>query len=269
MSTPYNPAPDGELLPPGPPPFEPPVPTTAENPPWTFREIIFLTLTAIFLVAFFQGIAIGIARNRHPLAPFADLARNARIVLPPQVLAYLTLLGGMIAMLRARGLHFWRSIRWNWPSSRWLLFLLGGILMAFVIQATSALLPIPKQLPIEQFFADTTSAYLLALFGVTLAPLMEELYFRGFLYPVLARRLGIPLSVFITSFLFAAIHASQLGQAWAPLLLLLFVGLALTIARVRTGSVAISFLLHVGYNLTLFTVMYFVTNHFRNMENMK
>lgn len=269
MSTPYNPAPDGELLPPGPPPTEPVLPPPVENPPWTFREIILLTALGIFLVAFFQGIAIGVAHGLHPQVKTADLARNARIVLPPQVLAYLALLGGMIALLRARGLHFWRSVRWNWPSARWLGFLLLGILMAFVIQAASSLLPIPKQLPIEKFFADTTSAYLLALFGVTLAPLMEELYFRGFLYPVLARRLGIPLAVFLTAFAFAAVHASQLAQAWAPLLLLLFVGLALTIARVRTGSVATSFLLHVGYNLTLFTVMYFVTNHFRNMENMK
>jgi len=232
-------------------------------------DIVILTAFGIFLVAFFLGIAVGIARNRHPLTPFADLAHNALVILPPQVLAYLALLGGMIAMLRSRQLHFWRSIRWNWPSSRWLGFLLAGILMAFFIQAISALLPVPKQLPIEQFFADTTSAYLLALFGTTLAPLMEELYFRGFLYPVLARRLGVPLSVFITSLAFAAIHASQLGQAWAPLLLLLFVGLALTIARVRTGSVATSFLMHVGYNLTLFTVMYFVTDHFHNMQNLK
>ncbi len=269
MSTPYNPAPDGELLPPGPPPLEPVTPEPAENPPWTFREIIFLTLTAVFLVAFFQGIAVGIARRRHPLIPMTELARNARVVLPPQVLAYLALLAGMVAMLRSRGLHFWRTVRWNWPAPSWLGFLLLGILMAFVIQGFSALLPIPKQLPIEQFFADRTSAYLLALFGVTLAPLMEELYFRGFLYPVLARRLGVPLAVFLTAFAFAAIHASQLGQAWAPLLLLLFVGLALTISRVRTGSVATSFLMHVGYNLTLFTVMYFVTDHFQNMQNVK
>lgn len=269
MSTPYNPAPDGELLPPGPPPIEPTLPSPVENPPWTFREIVFLTLTAIFLVAFFQGISVGIARTRHPQIAIGDLARDARIVLPPQVLAYLALLAGMVAMLRSRGLHFWKSISWNWPFARWAGFLLLGVLMAFLIQGASVLLPIPKQLPIEQFFADTTSAYLLALFGVTLAPLMEELYFRGFLYPVLARRLGVPLAVGITSLAFALIHASQLGQAWAPLLLLLFVGIALTVARVYTCSVATSFLLHVGYNATLFTVMWVVTNHFRNMENMK
>jgi membrane protease YdiL (CAAX protease family) len=269
MSTPYNPAPDGELLPPGPPPYEPQIPAPIENPPWTFREIVLLTVMAIFLVAFFQVFAIGIARHRYPSTPLADLAQNARVVLPPQVLAYFALLGCMMLLLRSRGLHFWKSIRWIWPSSRWLGFVVLGVLLAIIMQTASTVLPVPKQLPIDQFFADTVSAYMLAIFGVTLAPLMEELYFRGFLYPVLARRLGMPVSVAITSLTFALIHESQLGHAWGPMLLLFFVGVALTMARVHTGSVATSFLIHVGYNSTLFTVMYFVTDHFRHLEKMK
>src|SRR3954462_8861878 len=184
MSTPYNPAPDGELLPPGPPPVETPIPPPIDNPPWTFREVYFFTVMATFLVPFFQGISLGVTRARYPLIPLTDLAHNTRVVLPPQVLAYLALLGGMVLLLRSRGLHFWKNIRWNWPSSRWLAFLVLGVLLSIVIKATSAFLPLPKQLPIEDFFADTTSAYMLALFGTTLAPLMEELYFRGFLYPV-------------------------------------------------------------------------------------
>jgi uncharacterized protein len=269
MSTPYNPAPDGELLPPGPPPIEPLIPPPVNHPPWTFREIILLTVMAIFLVAFLQGIAIGIARVRFPLVSLNDLAHNARIALPPQALAYVALLGCMVLLLRSRGLHFWNSIRWNWPSSRWLGFLLLGVLLSFVIKVTSTLLPLPKELPIERFFADTVSAYMLAIFGITLAPLMEELYFRGFLYPVLARRLGTSASVIITSLAFALVHESQLAHAWAPLLMLFIVGVALTVARVRTDSVAISFLMHVGYNATLFAVMYFVTDHFRHLENMQ
>jgi uncharacterized protein len=267
MSTPYNPAPDGELLPPGPPPVETPIPPPVENPPWTFREFVVLTVMAIFLVAFFQGIVLGIAHARYPLIPVTELEHNARIVLPPQALAYLGLLGCMILLLRSRGLHFWKSIRWNWPSSRWLGFLLLGVLLSFVIKTASAFLPTPKDVPFELYFADTTSAYLLALFGITLAPLMEELYFRGFLYPVLARRLGVPVSVIITSLAFALVHGSQLAHAWAPLLLLFFVGIAITVARVRTDSVATGFLMHVGYNATLFTVMFFVTDHFRHLEN--
>ena len=51
-------------------------------------------------------------------------------------------------------------------------------------------LPMPKTTPFDQFFERPSDAYLTAVFAVTLGPLMEELFFRGFLYPVLARRTG-------------------------------------------------------------------------------
>lgn len=269
MSTPYNPAPDPEMLPPEPFPIQPTPPPPVENPPWTFREVVFLAIFTFFLIAFLQAITLGIMKSLHPQTPIADFVRDARVVVPPQIFAYFGLLICMVMLLRSRGLPFWRNIQWNWPQSRWFGFALLGLVLAFVVQAASFVLPIPKQLPIEQFFADTRSAYMIAIFGVTLAPLMEELYFRGFLYPALARRLGMPIAAVITAFTFALIHASQLAHAWAPLLLLFFVGLALTMARVHTRSVATSFLIHVGYNSTLFTAMYIASDHFRHLEKMK
>ena len=65
---------------------------------------------------------------------------------------------------------------------------------------------------------------------------------------------------------FAMVHGEQLGQAWGPLLVLFVVGLVLTLARVLTRSVAPGFLIHVGYNLTLFTLLYLGTDHFRHLE---
>ena len=35
----------------------------------------------------------------------------------------------------------------------------------------------------DSYFHDATSAYIMAIFGVTLAPLMEEMFFRGLLLP--------------------------------------------------------------------------------------
>src|SRR5437879_9704329 len=85
----------------------------------------------------------------------------------------------------------------------------------------------------------------MSIFAVTLAPLMEELFFRGFLYPVLARRLGVGSGIFLTSAAFAVLHGAQLKYSWAVLIIFL-VGLALTIVRAVTKSVAACFLLHVG-----------------------
>jgi membrane protease YdiL (CAAX protease family) len=101
-----------------------------------------------------------------------------------------------------------------------------------------------------------------------LAPLVEELFFRGFLYPALARRLGVAAGVALTALPFALIHASQLARAWAPLLLLFIVGLVLTAVRARTRSVGASFLVHVGYNATLFALLYAGTDGFTNFEKL-
>ena len=83
-----------------------------------------------------------------------------------------------------------------------------------------------------------------------------------------AGRWGRFLALLITSGGFAMVHGEQLGQAWGPLLVLFVVGLVLTLTRVVTRSVTPGLLIHVGYNLTLFTLLYLGTDHFRHLERM-
>ena len=89
---------------------------------------------------------------------------------------------------------------------------------------------------------------LFAVLGVLVAPLVEETIFRGFLYPVIARRLGIAAGVAITGTLFGLMHAAQLWGGWGQIALLILVGIVLTWVRARTGTVAASYFVHLGYN---------------------
>jgi membrane protease YdiL (CAAX protease family) len=127
-------------------------------------------------------------------------------------------------------------------------------------------LPIPKSLPIDAYFHDATSAYMMAAFGITLAPLLEELFFRGLLYPLLRRAVGLIAAVLLTAAAFAAIHGAQLGLAWAPVLSIFVVGVVFTMVRVRTNSVAASFLMHCGYNFALFAALWLASDHYRHLE---
>ena len=97
---------------------------------------------------------------------------------------------------------------------------------------------------------------------------MEELFFRGFLYPVLARRLGLPVAVFLTAFAFALLHGAQLMFAWGPVLVIFLVGMVLTMVRARTNSVAASVLIHTAYNGTIAVAMFLATNGFRHLEKL-
>ena len=243
----------------------------SDDPPWTFWNVLALAVIAIVSIWFFEAIAILVAKHGMQ-SPSIDklekLARNPLVVLPALMAAYAVLVGAMVAVVHTSGRPFWKTIAWNFPARAALGYGTLGVSLAVLIGLTSKLLPIPKSLPIDSYFTDATSAYIMAIFGVTVAPLVEELFFRGFLYPVIARQWGAAASVGITALCFTLIHESQLGHAWAPLLLLWFVGLLLTAVRAWTKSVGASFCVHVGYNFTLFVLMYIATDHFRHLEKL-
>jgi membrane protease YdiL (CAAX protease family) len=143
-----------------------------------------------------------------------------------------------------------------------------GFALSLALQALAHLLPMPKELPIDSFFKTPAEAWALGILSVTLAPLMEELFFRGFLYPVLARRLGLPIAVFLTALGFALLHGAQLMFSWGPVLVIFLVGMILTIVRARTNSVAAGVLIHMAYNGTIAVAMFAATDGFRHLEKL-
>src|SRR5678816_3126477 len=76
---------------------------------------------------------------------------------------------------------------------------------------------------------------------VVLAPLLEELAFRGVLFHLLLPRIGSGPTVAATALLFALAH----GQYGPPELVQVLVdGLLLGLARLRTGSTRVPFWMH-------------------------
>jgi membrane protease YdiL (CAAX protease family) len=101
---------------------------------------------------------------------------------------------------------------------------------------------------------------------MTLAPLIEELFFRGFLYPVLARRIGVVLGIVFTAIAFSLIHAPQLARAWGPILIVFLIGFAVTIVRAVKNSVAAGLLMHMAYNGTISVLLFIASGGFRHLE---
>jgi membrane protease YdiL (CAAX protease family) len=242
-------------------------PLIDDDPPWTGWDVLRMVVVAVVAIFFSSLVAFEIARQIVPGSKTADLGRNPLVVVPAQAAAYLVLLGFMYALM-THSYHrgFWRGVHWHFPAARWIFFVFGGVVLAVVVEAASNFLPIPKSLPIDEYFRNPQSAWLMAGFGTLLAPLVEELLFRGFLYPVMRRRVGVVVGTAVTAILFALIHESQLAHAWAPLLMLFCVGVALTLTRELTDSVAASTLVHMGYNATLFSMVWIATDHFRHLE---
>ncbi|MDG1480905.1 MAG: type II CAAX endopeptidase family protein [Myxococcota bacterium] len=97
----------------------------------------------------------------------------------------------------------------------------------------------------------STEALLMVGYAVMVAPLVEELLFRGFLLPPLVARLGSRGGVALTAFLFGMMHISD-PQAVPPLIVL---GSVLGWLRLRSGSLWPALVLHVGNNAMAFVLL--------------
>jgi membrane protease YdiL (CAAX protease family) len=258
-----------EPIPPTGPELSFPPPPPVEDPVWTGWDVLWIAMVTVFSIGFCVICTTWIAQRLfYPKLSFADVFKFPLVSVVAQLVAYMVVLVFMISIVEAqRGKHFWPAIRWNWPS-RPGLFLAGGLVLSVGLQAFAQLLPMPKDLPIDRFFQTSAEAWALSIFGVTMAPLMEELFFRGFLYPVLARRWGLPVGVALTALAFGMIHAPQLGRSPGPVLVIFLVGIALTLTRAWTKSVASSLLMHIAYNGTLSILLFVGSDGFRHLEKL-
>lgn len=104
--------------------------------------------------------------------------------------------------------------------------------------------------PMLELVLQGSDPWALACFAVTavvVAPLFEEILFRGVLLPVLGTWLGPTGAVLLSAALFAAAHLSL--AEWIPLFLL---GIGLGVLRLRSGRLASCVLLHALWNALTF-----------------
>jgi len=239
-------------------------------PVWSGRDLVGIVIVLFIALFLADSFALLIANSVSGISrgDARALASDPRVAVPAQGAAYLATVWFIVRVIRRhRRSRFLQAIHWRFPAE-WLKFLLGGIILAILIQALSMKLPIPKQMPIDQYFQSTSGAWMMAGFGTLVAPFCEELFFRGLLFPIVLRRLGMFAAVVFTAGLFALIHASQLAHAWAAMTMLFVVGVVLTMVRTRAHSLAASVLVHTGYNLALFALLYVGTAGFHDFKRL-
>lgn len=263
MSILQNPSPDpGDALPEILPPAGPPL---AENPPWSGFDVVTVVGIAVISLVILPLIVVVLAHALvFPKLSLSEIMQVPEVVLVVQLLIYAVVFGLIFRLIRSHTGQFWAPLRWIWPAS-WAAFLILGALLYFALMGLGQLLPIPKHLPIDRFFQTSREAAMMSVLSVTFAPFMEELFFRGLLYPVLARRFGVAASIFLTGAAFGILHGAQLKYSWAVLIIFI-VGVVLTAVRAYTKSVAASFLVHAAYNGTLSALLFAATDGFRHLE---
>ncbi len=244
----------------------PPAPKAGENPIWSGWDVLLIAALTLGILFIMQLVVVfGARRFAYPHLSWVDVAQKPVLALLSEFVAYAVVALYMILLVEGKyHTRFWPAIRWNWPGLAGVGLVGLGVLM-LSLDMLGRFLPMPKTTPFDQFFERPMDAYLTAAFAITLGPLMEELFFRGFMYPILARRMGAFWGIILTALPFGLIHYAQY-RSWSAVLIIVLVGVVLTTVRAVTKSVASSFLAHVGYNATLMALAAWATDGFRHME---
>jgi len=215
------------------------------EPVWNYLDL------ALYLGAVLPSwlLAFMLSQTSRSLAPRL-FSSDAVRTLVFQSLMYIFLVGALYLVIAWRyGEPFLPSLGWTFPIPHAFWILAAGPALTIALSALGVLLRAPMDSSqIEVLIKSRASLAAIILFGVVLAPIFEEMLFRGFLLPLLVRSMGPWLGILLTALLFALLHGPEYHWAWQSVLLIGVAGAAFGYVRYKTKSTTAAFLMHSAYN---------------------
>jgi membrane protease YdiL (CAAX protease family) len=234
------------------PPAQLPVPPE-RYPFWDYSDVLVfigLAIPSMFAAELLVKALLSLFRL-HP-------ASRAMELLPAQLLGYLFLFGGLVGIFRLKyDRPFWRSLAWTRFRLPFSLVMVCGVLTAFGVGMASSLIHTPENDNyMTQLLEGQGALILMTIFGVTFAPLFEELAFRGFLQPLVVRTVGAVPGILLSSIPFGLLHYQEYGNSWRHVLVITMAGAAFGSMRHLSGSTKSAALMHAAYNAFFFSILF-------------
>ena len=148
---------------------------------------------------------------------------------------------------------FWKSVGWEWPDGvsatkvAWVSSLVAVGLYGLAWGITTVYHGEKTDLDI----LIESSAYTritTAIIAFTTAPLVEELIYRGVIYPAVEKVTGMWFAVGVVTLLFAGVHVWQYRTNVAVILVITLLSLTVTVARAVTRKLIPSYIIHLVFN---------------------
>ena len=236
----------------GPPPELQPLPEDAP-PLESYPFWGYLDLLGFILVALLGSLVVSLLAASIPTAHI----KRAFILFPAQVLLYAFLLGALAFIFRRYyGKPFWQSLRWTPAEWSTPFVATCGVFAAVAVVVASVLMRTPDiDSPMKALLSDPASVVMIAVLGTTLAPVCEEIVFRGFLQPLLVRSLGAAPGILLAAAAFGLMHLQEYGYSWRHALLIAAAGASFGWMRQRTGSTKAAAVMHAAYNCVFFLLL--------------
>lgn len=141
------------------------------------------------------------------------------------------------------------ALQWHWATPISILKSMGLAVLLFGLAWAVTIIFGGQETDIERILKSSrTAALIVAFLAVVTAPLVEEIVYRGILYPAWQRLTGSTAAVIIVTLSFALPHIPQYWPNMAVIGSITTLSLILTIVRARTGNLLHCYLIHLVFN---------------------
>lgn len=232
-------------------------------PHWNVFSAIGIWLTSVVAMFFLVGLAIAIYVSFKGASPdnTSELIKDPNAILVNLVAIFpahlLTLAAAWALVTRVGKQPFFKTMGWHraryfgfWSclGITILLLMTGGAIVHLAGEQENDLMRILQ--------SSRAAVYLTAIMATLTAPLVEEVVYRGILYPAFERKYGMTAAIALVTFLFAVVHVPQyldyenLGNvsSYATIAVITILSLTLTLIRAGTSSLLPCFIIHTIFN---------------------
>ncbi len=226
------------------------------NPPWDVLAALGLWLVSILLVF----IVPTLLALPYIVYRYAGTEKAAQVLVTDPTVLLLSVLGVIPAHILTFGAAwaivtnygkrpFWRALGWSFSPKFGFVFSAGLAIGLYIVGSILAKLIGGDATDID-ILANSSLAVrlLLAVLATTSGPLVEEIVYRGVLYPSLQKRIGMIWAVVLVSFLFVLVHVYQYRNSLGAIAVIALLSVSLTLVRARTGRLLPCFIMHMFFN---------------------
>ena len=227
-----------------------------DDPPWGIAQAVLVWIISLAVLIFMQlvaGLPYIIYKTVVVKSSAAGLATDPNLIffsilgVVPAHIVTLIVVWGLVTNRGRR--PFWQTLGWSWPPNfgPWKAVALAVLLLGMGVLLTH--LVGGKDTQLDQIIGSSLKTrFATAFLAVVTAPLVEELTFRGVLYPALQRALGMIWAVVLVSALFAGVHLLQYFDNFGVVAVITILSVSLTLVRAKTGRILPSFVIHLVFN---------------------
>jgi len=150
---------------------------------------------------------------------------------------------------------FYRNVLSGITAYVFILPILIAVLILSMLYLNAIGYKFPAQPVFDMFLEEKRSNVVLFLtvFVAILGPIIEEIFFRGFLYSAVRKRFGVLSGVLLSAALFSMLHTNVTG--FAPIIIL---GILMAFLYETTGSLVAPMAVHIIHNSIIVGFVFFI-----------